>query len=76
MLILQIFFQIFFTLKDGWKYRNHKNFKLAWYEDMIDDLPKVIGEIADFIGYKVLAKIFNFHIRISNKIQIFHVADF
>jgi len=40
-------------LNDGWKYRNHKNFKLAWYEDMIDDLPKVIGEIADFVGYKI-----------------------
>ena len=53
LLIEQIFFQILFTLKDGWKYRNHKNFKLAWYEDMIDDLPKVIGEIADFVGYKV-----------------------
>ena len=44
----------FFIFKNGWKHRNHENFKLVWYEDMIEDLPKVIREIADFIGYKVI----------------------
>ena len=48
-----MFHILFFIFKNGWKHRNHENFKLVWYEDMIDDLPKVIGEIADFVGYKV-----------------------
>ena len=45
---------------------------------MIDDLPKVIEEIADFIGYKVLTKIFNFDVRISTNIYKYFmdVADF
>ena len=59
---------MFFILKDGWKHRNHENFELVWYEDMIDDLPKVIGDIADFIGYKVLTKKFNIDVRISTNI--------
>ena len=41
-------------LKDAWKYKTEKNFKLIWYEDMRADLSKAIRDIADFTGYQVL----------------------
>jgi len=40
-------------INDGWKHRNHPNFKFLWYEDMILDLKKVIKEIATFTKFEV-----------------------
>merc|ERR1712223_1170246 len=40
-------------LNDAWKHCNHPNLKILWYEDMIDDLPKVIQDVADFTNYKI-----------------------
>ena len=40
-------------LKDAWKYKDEKNFKIVWYEDMRADLAKAIRDIAAFTGYDV-----------------------
>jgi len=39
--------------KDALKYKDEKNFKMVWYEDLRKDLPKMIKEIGDFIGHQV-----------------------
>jgi len=39
--------------KDAMKYKDEKNFKMIWYEDLRKDLGKMIGEIGDFIGHRV-----------------------
>ena len=40
-------------LKDAWKYKNEKNFKLIWFEDMRADLSTAIRDIAEFTEYQV-----------------------
>ena len=40
--------------QDAWQYRNHHNLKILWYEDMMENLSKVIQDIADFTNCKVL----------------------
>ena len=47
-------------LKDAWKYKSEKNFKLVWYEDMRADLSKAIREIADFTGFQVKLRSANY----------------
>ena len=37
------------------KYKDEKNFKMIWYEDLRKDMPKMINEIGEFIGYPVPA---------------------
>ena len=41
--------------QDAWQYRNHHNLKILWYEDMMENLSKVIQDIADFTNCKVLS---------------------
>ena len=38
-------------MKNASGYRGHENFKFVWYEEMKSDLPKVIKELCDFLGY-------------------------
>ena len=40
--------------QDAWQYRDHHNLKILWYEDMMENLSKVIQDIADFTNCKVL----------------------
>jgi len=38
-------------LKSAWKYKDHPNMKIVWFEEIKEDMMKVIREISKFIGY-------------------------
>merc|ERR1712241_535742 len=40
-------------INDAWKNCGHPNFKFLWYEDMIEDMPKMIKEIAEFANVQL-----------------------
>ena len=33
--------------------KGNPNFKMIWFEDMKKDLPKVIGDLSNFLGYQL-----------------------
>ena len=43
------------NFQDAWQCRDHHNLKILWYEDMMENLSKVIQDIADFTNCKVLS---------------------
>jgi len=38
-------------LKSAWKYKDHPNMKIVWFEEIKEDMMKVIRDISKFIGY-------------------------
>ncbi len=65
--------------QDAWQYKDHKNFKFMWYEDMKGNLPEVISELCDFTGCQLspekrsaLAE----HVSIDNMRKIAKESDF
>merc|ERR1712024_171097 len=38
-------------LKTAWKYKDHPNMKIMWFEDMKKDLISKIKELSKFLGY-------------------------
>ena len=39
------------SFKSAWKYKDHPNMKILWFEDMKKDLLSVIKDVASFTGY-------------------------
>ena len=51
-------------LKSAWRRRDHPNLKILWFEEMKNDMMKVIRDVAYFIGhpiseYKVKVRLYN-----------------
>ena len=42
---------IFFCFQTAWKYKDHPNMKIMWFEDMKKDLISKIKELSNFLGY-------------------------
>jgi len=40
-----------FMLKSAWRFKDHPNMKIMWYEDMKRQLIPVIKDVAKFLGY-------------------------
>jgi len=38
------------SFKSAWKYRDHPNLKIVWYEEMKKDLISVIRDVSKFLG--------------------------
>ena len=51
---LSLLDRILNVIQDAWQYRDHHNLKILWYEDMMENLSKVILDVADFTNCKVL----------------------
>ncbi len=37
-------------MQAAWKYRNHPNMRLLWFEDMKKDLKPIIRDLSKFLG--------------------------
>ena len=44
------------VLQEAWKYKDHRNLKFMWYEEMKKDLPKIIRELCAFTGHDALSE--------------------
>ena len=45
--------QLKYSFKSAWKYKDHPNMKILWFEDMKKDLVSVIKDVASFTGYHI-----------------------
>ena len=60
-------------LKTAYKLKDNPNVKIVWFEEMKKDLPKVIRELCDFLGYQLSAETVSAlvdHVSIENMRQI------
>ena len=60
-------------LKTAYTMKDKPNVKIVWYEDMKKDLPKVIQDLCDFLGYELSAEKISAlveHVSIDNMRQI------
>ena len=60
-------------LKTAYKLKDNPNVKIVWFEEMKKDLPKVIRELCDFLGYQLPAETVTAlvnHVSLENMRQI------
>ncbi len=53
--------------QQAWALKDDPNMMLVWYEDMLEDLPKVIREVCKFLGKSLTEEEIS---RLSDSLQI------